>query len=214
MKITCLITALYSLLTLSGCNPERNPGDLLVGSTSSGILAAGNVTGSFTALYGTEIGHPDPNRSDPARANHNLLLVLFILTPQEKTWRFAGGGSDSSPWYYGLFYSARWLHYPRTIFIKPDNNGIISENTERRNISWEFDGRNRSISIAGSKYPISVGDFVIVKLNKHWIPEVGVAEASFDLMQIPPEARQLISQCLVPIKKGINALTNACNGPA
>jgi len=212
MKPILLVISL-SLITLSGCNPKRNPGDLIVGSNSTGLVSVKNLSGTYAALYGVEIGHPNPERSDPSKQNQNLLLALFVLPPQDNVWKYSGGGSSARPWYYRLFYSARWMYYPIVTFAKPDKNGNISENTERRKFTWGFDGRNRLITIAGNKYPITVGELVVVKLDKRWNPEVGIGEKSIEKMGIPVETRKFISECLVTLSIGMHALTSACSGP-
>ena len=207
MKPFILVISL-SLMMLSGCNPKRNPGDLIIGSNGTGLVSVKNLSGTFTALYGVEVGHPNAERSNLGGHNQNLLLALFVFPPQDNVWKYSGGGSSARPWYYRFFYSARWMHYPIVIFAKPDKDGNISENTERRKFVLEFDGRNRIITIAGNKYSITVGGFVVVKLDKHWNPEVGIDEQSVEKMNIPAETRKLISECLVTLRKGIHALTN------
>ncbi len=202
-----LLTVLLLFLATSGCNPKRNPGDLLVGSRSSGPISISDTIGSYTALYGVEVGHPDSNRSDPARANKNLLLALFVLTPQDNNWNYSGGGSSGRPWYYRLFYSARWMDYFFTEFVIPEKSGNITENSERRQIAWKFDGRKRMITIAGKNYPFSDGDFVLVNLDKNWGPEVAVGKGSFDKLRISTKYRQLMSRCLLSIIEGVH---NSC----
>jgi len=206
-----LLAVSLLLITLFGCDSKRNPGDLIVGSNSAGPVSVKHTSGTFTALYGVEVGHPNPERSDPSKHNENLLLALFVIPPQDNAWQFSGGGSSARPWYYRLFYSARWTFYPIVIFAKPYKNGNVSENSERRKFAWGFDGRNRLITIAGNKYPISVGEFVVVKLDKRWNPEVGIGEKSFEKMRILAETRKLITKCLLTLSKGIHALTNTCS---
>jgi len=162
-------------------------------------------------LRGQEVDHPNPERSDSRKSRNNLLLALFVIPPQDNAWRFSGGGSNARPLYYRLFYHARWMFYPIVEFAKPFKKGDISENTESRKFVLEFDGRNRLITIAGNKYPITVGEFVVVKLDKHWNPEVGIGEESFEKLNIPAETRELITKCLVTLEKGLGAITNTCS---
>lgn len=199
------------LIALLGCNSEWNPGDLIVGSNSAGPVSVKIDSGAFTALYGVEVGHPNPERSNSSKHTENLLLALFVIPPQDSAWRFAGGGSNARPWYYRLFYHARWMFYPILKFTKPYKKGVISENMEIREFSWRFDGRDRIITIAGDKYPIIAGEFVVVKLDKRWNPEVGIGEESFEKMNIPAETRELVARCLVTLNRGIAALTNTCS---
>jgi len=198
---------------LSGCNPQTSPGDLIVGSNASGVLSVKNTSRSFAALYGVETGHPDPDRSDPRKHTKNLLQALFVIPPEETAWIYAGGGSNARPWFYRLFYSARWMHYPIVFYTLPDQSGHFSENSEKREVTWEIDGRNRLIAIAGKKYPMTPGEFIVVKLDERWNPEVGIGEKSFDEMNIPAHTRNLISECMKTMNKGIHALKIGCSGP-
>ena len=190
------------------------PGDLVVGSSAAGIVSNDVTIGSYTALYGEEVGHKDSRRSDPAYDKNNLLVALIILTPPEEKWQFSGSGSNAAPWYNRLGYRQRWMHYPHTAFVRPEKNGKTFENWDKREFNWEFDGRSRSIRIADNTYAFSAGELLIVKIDKDWNSEVGIGEESLDTMQIGLKVRKIISECLKTLRLGIHALTNACSGPA
>lgn len=198
------LTVLLLILVTIGCSPKRNPSDLLLGSGGSGAISLSENIGIYSAQYGTEVGHPDRNRSDPRRHNQNLIIALFILMPKDNEWVNSGGGSSGRPWYYRFFYSARWLSYLYEEFVKPDADGNIKANYIRKRFSWRFDGRKRIVTIKGVDYPFSVGSFVLVKLDQHLEPEVAVGTGSFDKLQIPQKHREIILKCLLSKKMGIS----------
>jgi hypothetical protein len=207
MRPTLTLTISLVLLVLYGCNPNRNSGDLIVGSNAAGQIRTNATMATFTALYGIEVGHPDSKRSE------HLLVALFILLPEDDVWKYSGGGSIARPLYYRLFGHARWLFYPQTVFVAVDKSGHFSERSERSKVNWKFDGRDRSITIAGVRHPVSAGSFVIVKFDKKWDPEVGVGEQSFDKLRINLKTRLLLLECFEGARLGIGALTNACSRP-
>ncbi len=211
---TLLYPFLLVLLALGACNPRGNPGDLIVDSNASGMVSSDSMIGSYTALYGIELGHPNPGQSDSTSSRSKLILTLFVLTPEEEAWQFSGSGSIKAPWYKRLSYRQRWVQYPQTSFTRIEKNGSAFEDWESRTFNWEFDGRNRSIRIAGTSYPVSVGGFVIVKFDRRWNPEVGIGEESLETLRISAQTRKVISACLRPLRLGLHGPTSACMGAA
>ena len=192
------------ILTTSGCNPKRNPGDLIIGSNSSGPISIGDAIGGYTALYGVEYGHTDLNRSAPAKANKNLLLALFILTPNLNDWIESGGGSIGRPWYYRTFYNARWMDYYSTEFVRRDKDGYFNESSERIEFIWKFDGRKRMLTIAGKDYSFSPGEKVLVSLSRDWEPEVAVGKNAFTKLRVSTKYRNIILRCFLSVSKDVH----------
>ena len=211
---TLLYAFLPVLLALGACNPRGNPGDLIVDSNASGMVSSDPVIGSYTALYGIELGHPDPGQPDSSGSTSKLILTLFIVTPEAEAWQFSGSGSVKAPWYKRLSSRQRWMQYPQTSFTRIEKDGSAFEDRESRTFKWEFDGRNRSIRIAGKSYPVPVGGFVIVKFDRRWNPEVGIGEASLDTLAVSALVRKVISACLRPLRLGLHGRTSACMGAA
>ena len=188
MKALHFILLTICVLVLSGCNPPRNKGDLLVGSTGGGPISNEYSLGAVKRLYGQELEGPIGTNS----GKQIRLITLFVITPESETWKYAGGGSTGHPWPLGFFYSARWMHYPIVHFANPEANGDIKENSERRDFKFEFNGRNRTIEIAGEIYPITIGDFVFVKLNRKWEPRVWIGVESLNSIPISVVTRKTI----------------------
>lgn len=188
------------------------PGDLTAGANVGGSISNGSMIGTYTALYGDEVGQQDSGQSGAASNKNKLLLALFILTPQGEEWRLSGSGNNVAPWYRRLGYRQRWMLYPHTEFHIPEKDGRAFEDWARREFKWEFDGRNRTIKIEGNTYPFSTGGLAIVKFDKDWNAEVGIGEESLDTMQIGLTLRQTILECFKPMSLGKGALPKVCRG--
>ena len=188
MKTLHWILLTICILVSNGCNPQRNKGDLIVASGGSGPISNTKGLGATIRLYGIE-------REEP-RVSYNRkrfrFITLFVITPEGETWKYSGGGSAGRPFLLRLFYSARWIDYPIVHFAKPEANGDIKEKSERRDFKFEFNGRNRTIEIAGKVYPITVGDFVFVKLNSKWEPQVWIGAESLNSIPISVVTRKII----------------------
>ena len=207
-EVVKLFTILYVPLLLSGCSPGINSGDLTVSASGSSAILSGPNNGyiKYTAIYGSEHGHPDHRKSDISYGHSNLLVSLFILVPKDAVLYGVGGGNGDIPLYYQLIYNnTNWLLYPVSYFAKKKSNGTF-DLANKKTFLWGFDGKKRTITIANNTYTISPGDYVIVKLDKHWNPIVGVGEESFEKLQISSVTRSKILKCYITIKKGIHAL--------
>lgn len=206
-KVVVLFPVLFILILLYGCSPVNNPGDLSVVAEKSGPVLTGtnNAYVIYSAIYGTEYGHSDRRKSDASYGHLNLLVSLFILMPQDDDWRYIGGGTGDIPWRYSMFYnSVEWLLYPHSYFVKLKNNGT-ADLASKKKFTWGFDGKNRTITIDENISTISAGEYVIVKLDKHWKPEVWVGESSFDELIISLETRNKILNCYMALQEGVNA---------
>ena len=206
-EVVELFIILFMLFLLSGCSPAVNPDDLTVAASGNSVILSGSSNGyiKYSSIYGSEHGHPDHRKSDISYGNLNLLVSLFILTPKDSVWVNVGSGTGDIPLYYKLIYNnTNWLLYPKLHFAKKKSNGIY-DLANKKIFSWGFNGKNRTITIAGNAYTISPGDYVIVKLDKYWNPEIGIGEKSFGKLQISSVTRNEILKCYMTIIKGIGA---------
>lgn len=206
------ILILFLVLALSACDPIGKPGDLTTGANVTGTISNGTIAGVYTALYGDEVGQREPGQSAAGGNKNQLLIALFILTPEGEAWRLSGSGSKAPPWYRRLGYRQRWMHYPHSEFHIAEKDGETFENWERKEFNWEFDGRNRTIEIEGTSYPFTAGGLAVVKFDRDWNAEVVIGEASLNTMQIESKLRKTILECFKPLRLGTGALPKVCRG--
>ena len=196
---------------VSGCHPTDNKGDLSVKASAGSSLKIGddNDKIAISIIYGSEYGHPDPRKSDIRSGHLNLLVSLYVFLPKGNDWEYVGGGTGENPLFPGLFYNHNnWLLNPFMMYAIRNNKGI-ADLENKKTFSWGFDGKNRTIKIDNKKYPISAGDYVLVKLNSDWKPEVWVGEIGFNKLVISSDIRNKIIKCHEFLKEGIHA-TGKC----
>ena len=203
-----LFSVLLIFTQVVACSPPDNRGDLSVAASGGAAFSTSfdNTQMKISAIYGSEYGHQNKKKSDISYGNLNLLVSLFIFLPNETSWYYAGGGNGKNPLYYRLIYThTNWLLNPYSLYAPTDIKGDV-DLTKKMAFSWEFDGKKRAIKIAGKTYPISSGDYVLVKIDKDWKPDVWVGEEGFQKLNILTESRNEILKCFATIKKGIGAL--------
>ena len=73
---------------------------------------------------------------------------------------------------------------PWTQFVKPEKNGYINENSPRRDFTFEFDGRNKLVKVSGETFPVKIGEFLFIKLDNNWNPDIRVGIKAIDSLSI------------------------------
>jgi hypothetical protein len=178
MKYLCLSLVVVSLLVSSGCGPERRKGDIVVGSNKGGIVSTKQIPSAiYQSLYGVESDGPNGSTR-----NQTLLLTVVVVLPEEGRWIYTGGGSIR-PWHQYV-YHRRWMHFPLFIFAKPESNGDISSSSERREFVFEYDGRRRSVRIAGKDYAVRTGELIFIQFDNNWEPHVILAKETLEPMPV------------------------------
>jgi hypothetical protein len=158
------------LLVSSGCSPERQKGDIAVGSSRGGIVSTQQIPSAiFESLYGVELDGPNGStRKD------TLVLAVVVVFPRNEGWIYTGGGSIR-PWHQYI-YRRRWMHFPLFSFTKPESNGDISSSSERRDFVFEYDGRRRLVTIAGKEHAVRMGELIFIQFDDNWEPHVTLAK--------------------------------------
>lgn len=200
MKITLLCLISVCVLAIFGCNLQWNAGDIIIGSTHGSTISTKLMPAvANEMLYGVVLQGPGGTSVRTQR----LILSVYVVPPENEKWTYGGGGSVA-PWYY-RFYNPRWVHLPLINFVKPKENGDKTGELHSKRFIFEFDGRNRSVEIAGKTFPISIGDVIFVKLDKNWKPNVAIGIEALDSLSISTRAQQEIRKHMVGIDKQLGS---------
>ncbi len=178
MKYLCLCLVVVSLLVSSGCGPERQKGDIVVGSNKGGIVSTKQIPSAiYQSLYGVESDGPNGSTR-----NQTLLLTVVIVLPEKERWIYTGGGSIR-PWHQYV-YRRRWMYFPLLSFTKREPNGDISSSSEKREFVFEYDGRRRLVGIAGRDYAVRIGELIFIKFDNNWEPHVNLAKETLEPLPV------------------------------
>lgn len=178
MKYLCLCLVVVSLFVTSGCGPERQKGDIVVGSSKGGIVSTKQIPSAiYQSLYGVE--SDGPNGSSRSQT---LLLTVVIVLPEKERWVYTGGGSIR-PWHQYV-YSRRWMHFPLFRFTKREPNGDISSSSERREFVFEYHGRRRLVRIAGKDYAVRIGELIFIQFDSNWEPHINLAKETLEPLRV------------------------------
>ena len=187
MKLIYPYLILFVFVASIGCAPRWENGDIIIGTNSGGLVSTKmSSAGVSTTLYGIEV--EGAYGANSVKENH--ILTLVVVPPANDTWKYAGGGSIRQ--WHQYIYPQRWKHFPIIHFVKPEENGSIHETSERKDFVFEYDGRKRLVRISGKRFPVSVGEFVLVILGRNWEPHVIVGVENIDASPISVEIKDTL----------------------